>query len=361
MRPRVQDGIRAVRGGVGGASSGSSSGCEGARGGVGVRTRTTTTCAACTICLRHPAIHTQGFSSVKMHTRLHGDDVASVHLDLTLRTTRRLAHLSRPARARPEALPRAADAPFRHPDRHAAGSAAAPSSRAASRSSCVSEFEPAGDQPTAIAELVEGVLGGRAQPGAARRHRHRQDLHRRQDHRGDAAPGDHPRPEQDAGRAALRRVQGRSSRRTRSSTSSPTTTTTSRRPTSRAPTPTSRRNSQINDQIDRMRHSATRALLERDDVIIVASVSCIYGIGSAETYGAMTQDLVAGQQLPAAAGDRRPRRPSSTAATTPAFHPRQLPRPRRLARDLAGAPRGSGLAALLLRRGARSRSPSSTR
>ena len=53
--------------------------------------------------------------------------------------------------------------------------------------------------------------------------------------------------------------------------------------------------SQINEQIDRMRHSATRALLERDDVIIVASVSCIYGIGSVETYGAMTQDLTAGE------------------------------------------------------------------
>ncbi|MCO6383540.1 excinuclease ABC subunit UvrB [Oceanicola sp. 502str15] len=54
--------------------------------------------------------------------------------------------------------------------------------------------------------------------------------------------------------------------------------------------------SQINDQIDRMRHSATRALLERDDVIIVASVSCIYGIGSVETYGAMTQDLHVGKE-----------------------------------------------------------------
>ena len=54
--------------------------------------------------------------------------------------------------------------------------------------------------------------------------------------------------------------------------------------------------SQINEQIDRMRHSATRALLERDDVIIVASVSCIYGIGSVETYGAMTQDLKAGEE-----------------------------------------------------------------
>ncbi|MBC7131688.1 MAG: excinuclease ABC subunit UvrB [Roseovarius sp.] len=53
--------------------------------------------------------------------------------------------------------------------------------------------------------------------------------------------------------------------------------------------------SQINEQIDRMRHSATRALLERDDVIIVASVSCIYGIGSVETYGAMTQDLELGK------------------------------------------------------------------
>ena len=53
--------------------------------------------------------------------------------------------------------------------------------------------------------------------------------------------------------------------------------------------------SQINEQIDRMRHSATRALLERDDVIIVASVSCIYGIGSVETYSAMTQDLKAGK------------------------------------------------------------------
>ncbi|WP_172332652.1 excinuclease ABC subunit UvrB [Mangrovicoccus sp. HB161399] len=54
--------------------------------------------------------------------------------------------------------------------------------------------------------------------------------------------------------------------------------------------------SQINEQIDRMRHSATRALLERDDVIIVASVSCIYGIGSVETYSAMSQDLIAGNE-----------------------------------------------------------------
>jgi excinuclease ABC subunit B len=53
--------------------------------------------------------------------------------------------------------------------------------------------------------------------------------------------------------------------------------------------------SSINEQIDRMRHSATRALLERRDVIIVASVSCIYGIGSVEAYSAMVIDLEAGQ------------------------------------------------------------------
>jgi excinuclease ABC subunit B len=51
------------------------------------------------------------------------------------------------------------------------------------------------------------------------------------------------------------------------------------------------KDSSINEQIDRMRHSATRAILERDDVIVVASVSCIYGIGSVETYSAMTFDL----------------------------------------------------------------------
>ena len=55
--------------------------------------------------------------------------------------------------------------------------------------------------------------------------------------------------------------------------------------------------SSINEQIDRMRHSATRALLERDDVIIVASVSCIYGIGSVETYSAMTFTLKQGAKI----------------------------------------------------------------
>ncbi len=57
------------------------------------------------------------------------------------------------------------------------------------------------------------------------------------------------------------------------------------------------KDSSINEQIDRMRHAATRALLERDDVIIVASVSCIYGIGSVETYSAMTFTVQVGDRV----------------------------------------------------------------
>nr|WP_281722568.1 excinuclease ABC subunit UvrB [Nitrosomonas nitrosa] len=55
--------------------------------------------------------------------------------------------------------------------------------------------------------------------------------------------------------------------------------------------------SNINEQIDRMRHAATRAILERDDVIIVASVSCIYGIGSVETYTSMTFTVKVGDEF----------------------------------------------------------------
>ena len=57
------------------------------------------------------------------------------------------------------------------------------------------------------------------------------------------------------------------------------------------------KDSSRNEQIDRMRHSATRAILERDDVIVVASVSCIYGIGSVETYTAMTFTISKGDRV----------------------------------------------------------------
>ena len=57
------------------------------------------------------------------------------------------------------------------------------------------------------------------------------------------------------------------------------------------------KDSAINDEIDKMRHSATKALLERNDVIIVASVSCIYGLGSPEAYDGMLLQLVPGQTM----------------------------------------------------------------
>ncbi|HEV2652067.1 MAG TPA: DEAD/DEAH box helicase family protein, partial [Rhizomicrobium sp.] len=57
------------------------------------------------------------------------------------------------------------------------------------------------------------------------------------------------------------------------------------------------KDSSINEEIDRMRHSATRAILERDDVIIVASVSCIYGIGAVETYSGTAVTIARGKKL----------------------------------------------------------------
>ena len=93
--------------------------------------------------------------------------------------------------------------------------------------------------------------------------------------------------------------------------------------------------SSINEQIDRMRHSATRSLLERDDVIIVASVSCIYGIGSVETYTAMTFALTRRREDRPAPAHRRPRR-AAVQAHRRRFPPRHLPRPRRHRRPLPG-------------------------
>lgn len=57
------------------------------------------------------------------------------------------------------------------------------------------------------------------------------------------------------------------------------------------------KDSQINDEIDKLRHSATRSLLERNDVIIVSSISCIYGLGSPEAYEGMLLYLEVGREL----------------------------------------------------------------
>ncbi len=99
----------------------------------------------------------------------------------------------------------------------------------------------------------------------------------------------------------------------------------------------------INEQIDRMRHAATRSLLERDDVIIVASVSCIYGIGSVEDYTAMTFDLQQGPEGRPARAAPLPRA-AAVQARRRRFHPRHFPRPRRHRRTLPRPLRGRRLA-----------------
>ncbi len=118
--------------------------------------------------------------------------------------------------------------------------------------------------------------------------------------------------------------------------------------------------SSINEQIDRMRHSATRAMLERDDVIIVASVSCIYGIGSVETYSAMTVHAQARRAHRPAPADRRPGG-AAIQAQRRRFRARHLPGARRHDRHLPGALRRPRLAGRPVRRRGGERSPSSIR
>ena len=105
----------------------------------------------------------------------------------------------------------------------------------------VAPFEPKGDQPQAIEELVKGLQDNERMQVLLGRHRLGQDLHDGADHRAAAAAGADPGAEQDAGGAALWRVQVVLSRKTRSSISSATTITTSRKPTCRAPTPISKK------------------------------------------------------------------------------------------------------------------------
>ena len=103
------------------------------------------------------------------------------------------------------------------------------------------------------------------------------------------------------------------------------------------------KDSSVNEQIDRMRHSATRAILERDDVIIVASVSCIYGIGAVETYSGMAFGLERGQRIPRAELLAR-LVALQFRRNDEALRTRLFPRPRRHDRHLPRALRGPRLA-----------------
>ncbi len=168
--------------------------------------------------------------------------------------------------------------PSRRPPR---GSGAEPESGAHPLSSIdpmpkfevLSEFKPAGDQPKAIVALSEGVKrGDRFQTllgitGSGKSATVAWTIGRRS-----GPPCSWRRTSRSRPSSPPRCAS--SSRTTGSSTSSPTTTTTSPRPTSRRRDTYIEKDSSINDEIDRLRHSTTASLLTRRDVIIVASVSC---------------------------------------------------------------------------------------
>ena len=94
------------------------------------------------------------------------------------------------------------------------------------------------------------------------------------------------------------------------------------------------KDSSRNDEIDKLRHAATHALFERRDVIIVASVSCIYGLGAPVDYGATVLRLREGRPVPARRRPAPPRR-SPVPAQRPGPPARPLPGPGRHARDRA--------------------------
>ena len=220
-----------------------------------------------------------------------------------------------------------------------------------------SAYTPTADQPKAIDELADAVAPRRPRDHAARRDRHRQD--------------------DDDGRrrsrsCSARRSSSRTTRRwprssaTSSARSSPTTrsSTSSRyydyyQPEAYVPSRDLyiEKDSAINEEIDRLRHAATAALFARRDVIIVASVSCIFGLGSPETYDMNMQILRKRRR-------GRPRRAAAQARLDPVHaqrhgaRPRHVPRARRDARGLPGL-RGDRLPRDAVRR--RGRAPPALR
>ena len=161
----------------------------------------------------------------------------------------------------------------------------------------VSEFEPAGDQPAAIRQLLTGISAGRAGPGSARRHRLRQNFHHGQGDR--AASSGRPLVLAPNKTLAAQLYSEMKAFFPDNAVEYFVSYYDYYQPEAYVPRSDTyiEKDSAINETIDRMRHAATQALLERSDVIIVASVSCIYGIGSVETYSKMVVRLETGGRI----------------------------------------------------------------
>ena len=223
----------------------------------------------------------------------------------------------------------------------------------------VSDFTPAGDQPAAIADLTARIRGGGAGRRAARRHRHRQVGDHGLAGRAGAAPDPGDGAQQDPGRPAGQRVPRAAAATTPSSTSS-------RyydyyQPEAYVPQTDTyiEKDSSINDEVERLRHSATNSLLTRRDVIVVASVSCIYGLGTPQEYVDRMVRL-AGRRRDRARRPAPPVRPDAVHPQRPGLHPRHLPGARRHRRDHPGV-RGARRPDRVLRRRDRARSTRCTR
>ena len=212
----------------------------------------------------------------------------------------------------------------------------------------VTDLTPAGDQPEAIAALGGGHRAGRPVPDPARHHRVGQELHDRRGHReGAAAHASCSRPTRPSPPSSPA-SSGSSSRRTGSSTSSPTTTTTSPRRTSRPPTPTSRRTRRSTTRSTGCATRPPARSMSRRDVIIVASVSAIYGLGGPEEYARQCLILDVGEERDQRA-ILRPARRAAVRAQRLRLRPQQVPGARRHDRGVPGL-RGAGRPHLALRR-----------
>ena len=218
-------------------------------------------------------------------------------------------------------------------------------------------FTPTADQPKAIDQIVASVeakqrfvtLLGATGTGKT--------MTMAGDDRAPAAPGARHGAQQDARRAALQRVPHVLPRQRGRVLRLATTTTTSPRPTSRRKDLYIEKDSAINQEIDRLRHAATAALFGRRDVIIVASVSAIFGMGSPETYDRNMVLLKRGDDVDR---DELLRKLVSIQYTRndTALGRGELPRAGRVAGDLPGL-RGVGLPRAAVRR--RDRAPAALR
>ena len=160
----------------------------------------------------------------------------------------------------------------------------------------VAPFQPAGDQPKAIRELTAGLIAGRQVSDPARRDRLGQDDDAGARHRQLSASQRWCSRTTRPSRRSCTASSGSSCPGTRWSTSSPTTTTTSPRRTSPRPTCTSRRTPRSTRTSRALRLRATSSLMEREDVVIVATVSAIYGLGDPVEYRKLMVTVRQGEQ-----------------------------------------------------------------